>query len=103
VAAHKAVPEPFQDPKSDAVDSVNPYVLCCWLCCTSLIAVYSLIVNGGGDSPNGSGGMVPSTAPPFAMTHWVAQTCQNYVSMTPYRYLHTWVSGERQDAEVMDC
>ena len=29
---------------------------------------------------SGSGGMIPSTGPPFAMTRWVAQTRQNYVS-----------------------
>lgn len=90
-AAQKAVPESFQDPESDAVDSVNPYVLYC-LCRTSLIPVYSLIGNGG-DSPNGSGGMIPSTAPPFAMTRWVAQTRQNYVSMTPYNDTDTSIHG----------
>jgi hypothetical protein len=90
--AQKAAPESFQDPKSDAVDSVNPYVLYCCLCRTSLIAAYSLIGNGG-DSPNGSGGMIPSTAPPFAMTRWVAQTRQNYVSMTPYNDTDTSIHG----------
>lgn len=37
--------------------------------------------------------MIPSTAPPFAMTRWVAQTRQNYVSMTPYNYTDTTIHG----------
>ena len=37
--------------------------------------------------------MIPSTAPPFAMTRWVAQTRQNYVSVTPYNYTDTTVHG----------
>jgi hypothetical protein len=90
--AQKAVPESFQDPESDAVDSVNPYVLYC-LCRTSLIPVYGSLIGNGGDSPNGSGGMIPSTAPPFAMTRWVAQTRQNYVSMTPYNDTDTSIHG----------
>ena len=28
--------------------------------------------------------MIPSTGPPYAMTRWVAQTQENYVSATPY-------------------
>ncbi|KAF8574017.1 glycoside hydrolase family 92 protein [Ramaria rubella] len=62
-------------PKSDAVDHVNP------------------MIGNGGDSPNGSGGMIPSTAPPFAMTRWVAQTRQNYVSVTPYNQTDTAIHG----------
>lgn len=50
-------------------------------------------IGNGGDSPNGSGGMIPSTAPPFAMTRWVAQTRQNYVSMTPYNYTDDTIHG----------
>ncbi|KAF5364296.1 hypothetical protein D9756_001134 [Leucocoprinus leucothites] len=53
-------------PKSEAVDHVN------------------LLIGNGGDTPNSSGGMIPSTGPPFAMTRWVAQTQENYVSATPY-------------------
>ena len=37
--------------------------------------------------------MIPSTAPPFAMTRWVAQTRQNYVSVTPYNYTGTSIHG----------
>lgn len=37
--------------------------------------------------------MIPSTAPPFAMTRWVAQTRQNYVSMTPYNYTDDTIHG----------
>lgn len=37
--------------------------------------------------------MIPSTAPPFAMTRWVAQTRQNYVSVTPYNYSATSIHG----------
>lgn len=55
-------------------------------------AHHSLIGNGG-DSPNGSGGMIPSTAPPFGMTRWVAQTRQNYVSVTPYNYTDSSIHG----------
>src|SRR5882762_9863803 len=58
----------------------------------NLMRVNSIIGNGG-DSPNGSGGMIPSTAPPFAMTRWVAQTRQNYVSMTPYNETDTSIHG----------
>jgi putative alpha-1,2-mannosidase len=37
--------------------------------------------------------MIPSTAPPFAMSRWVAQTRQNYVSVTPYNYSDTSIHG----------
>jgi hypothetical protein len=92
VAAQKYAPKAFRDPTSDAVDSVNPYVLYLSFCHRNLITLNSLIGNGG-DSPNGSGGMIPSTAPPFAMTRWVAQTRQNYVSMTPYNITDTSIHG----------
>ncbi|KAI9433354.1 glycosyl hydrolase family 92-domain-containing protein [Lactarius indigo] len=68
-------PSGFNDPKSKSVDLVNP------------------LIGNGGDSPNGSGGMIPSTAPPFAMTRWVAQTRENYVSVTPYNYTDTKIHG----------
>ncbi|KAH7888253.1 glycoside hydrolase family 92 protein [Phlebopus sp. FC_14] len=74
----KGTPPPadaFRDAPSDAVDHVNP------------------LIGNGGDSPNGSGGMIPSTAPPFAMTRWVAQTRENYVSVTPYNYTATSIHG----------
>ncbi|KAG1733237.1 glycoside hydrolase family 92 protein [Suillus paluster] len=72
---HKEVPDAFRRPASEAVDNVNP------------------LIGNGGDSPNGSGGMIPSTAPPFAMTRWVAQTRENYVSVTPYNYTATSIHG----------
>ena len=37
--------------------------------------------------------MIPSTAPPFAMTRWTAQTRQNFVSVTPYNYTDTSIHG----------
>ncbi|KAI9566681.1 glycoside hydrolase family 92 protein [Boletus coccyginus] len=68
-------PVPFSEPPSDGVDHVNP------------------LIGNGGDTPNGSGGMIPSTAPPFAMTRWVAQTRMNYVSVTPYNYTDNFIHG----------
>ncbi|RDB30237.1 hypothetical protein Hypma_007086 [Hypsizygus marmoreus] len=53
----------------------------------------NLLIGNGGDTPNGSGGMIPSTAPPFAMTCWVAQTHQNYVSVTPYNWTASKIHG----------
>ncbi|KAI0637472.1 glycoside hydrolase family 92 protein [Trametes polyzona] len=68
-------PAAFSEPKSPAVDFVDPFI------------------GNGGNSPDGSGGMIPSTAPPFAMTRWVAQTRQNYVSVTPYNYTDSHIHG----------
>ncbi|KAF8887766.1 glycosyl hydrolase family 92-domain-containing protein [Infundibulicybe gibba] len=76
LTAAKAVPPAFRQPPSDAVDHVNP-----------------LIGNGGYSKGGGSGGMIPSTAPPFAMTRWIAQTLENYVSVTPYNYTETAIHG----------
>ncbi|EMD41146.1 glycoside hydrolase family 92 protein, partial [Gelatoporia subvermispora B] len=73
--ASSTVPPAFAEPPSPAVDRVDPFI------------------GNGGDSPNGSGGMIPSTAPPFGMTRWVAQTRQNYVSVTPYNYTDTKIHG----------
>ncbi|KAI0029439.1 glycoside hydrolase family 92 protein [Vararia minispora EC-137] len=69
------VPLAFRQPESKAVDYVDT------------------LIGNGGDSPNGSGGMIPSTAPPFAMTRWVAQTDVNYVSVTPYNSTRRTISG----------
>ncbi|KAJ6506363.1 glycoside hydrolase family 92 protein [Mycena vitilis] len=74
VAALKG-PASFSVPASDAVDRVNA------------------LIGNGGDTPNGSGGMIPSTAPPFAMTRWVAQTHENYVSVTPYNHTASTIHG----------
>lgn len=51
------------------------------------------MIGNGGDTPNGSGGMIPSVAPPFAMTRWVAQTRENYVSVTPYNHTDRIIRG----------
>lgn len=59
----------------------------------SFVLITLRLIGNGGDTPNGSGGMIPSTAPPFAMTRWVAQTRQNYVSMTPYNYTDSSIHG----------
>ncbi|KAG2093308.1 glycoside hydrolase family 92 protein [Suillus discolor] len=75
LTTQKDVPDAFRLPPSEAVDNVNP------------------LIGNGGDSPNGSGGMIPSTSPPFAMTRWVAQTSENYVSVTPYNYTATSIHG----------
>ncbi|PLB41602.1 GH92 family glycosyl hydrolase [Aspergillus candidus] len=37
-----------------------------------------------GVTPNGNGGMIPSVAPPFAMTRWTPQTRENFISQVPY-------------------
>ncbi|MDI2130100.1 GH92 family glycosyl hydrolase [Yinghuangia seranimata] len=39
------------------------------------------------------GGMIPSTAPPFAMTRWSPMTRTNTVSLLPYHYDDTKLSG----------
>ncbi|MFF2506562.1 GH92 family glycosyl hydrolase [Streptomyces sp. NPDC058067] len=57
------------------VDLVNPFI------------------GTSGGSNTEYGGMIPSTAPPFAMTRWSPMTRQNYVSKTPYHYDDTKISG----------
>lgn len=44
------------------------------------------LIGNTGPEPNYAGGMIPSVAPPFGMTRWVAQTHQNWVSKTPYNW-----------------
>lgn len=51
------------------------------------------MLGNGGDTPNGSGGMIPAVAPPFGMTRWVAQTRRNYVSVTPYNHTDRAIAG----------
>ncbi|KAJ7740527.1 glycoside hydrolase family 92 protein [Mycena metata] len=75
IASASKSPPTFSIPPSDAVDHVRP------------------LIGNGGDTPNGSGGMIPSTAPPFAMTRWVAQTHENYVSVTPYNLTASTIHG----------
>ncbi|KIY66961.1 glycoside hydrolase family 92 protein [Cylindrobasidium torrendii FP15055 ss-10] len=60
------------------------------------------LIGNTGPEPNYAGGMIPSVAPPFGMTRWVAQTHQNWVSKTPYNwtdsdYIHGFV-GTHQPA-----
>ncbi|GAA3195990.1 MULTISPECIES: GH92 family glycosyl hydrolase [Streptomyces] len=57
------------------VDLVNPFI------------------GTSGESDSEYGGMIPSTAPPFAMTRWSPMTRQNYVSRTPYHYDDKKISG----------
>ena len=68
-------PAQFSIPQSKGLDFVN------------------LLIGNGGDAPDGSGGMIPSTAPPFGMTRWVAQTQVNYVSAIPFNWTHDKVMG----------
>ncbi|KDR71062.1 hypothetical protein GALMADRAFT_281953 [Galerina marginata CBS 339.88] len=68
-------PPAFAIPPSPGLDLVN------------------LLIGNGGDTPNGSGGNIPSTAPPFGMTRWVAQTQTHYVSATPYNWTLDKVMG----------
>ena len=58
----------------------------------TIFIAHSMIGNGG-ITPDGSGGMIPSVAPPFGMTRWVAQTRQNYVSVTPYNHTDREIHG----------
>ena len=51
------------------------------------------MIGVAGPDPNHSGGMIPSVGPPFAMTRWVPQTRENYVSMTPYNVTDTHITG----------
>ncbi|PFH47119.1 glycoside hydrolase family 92 protein [Amanita thiersii Skay4041] len=69
------VPPQFKVPQSPAVDYVNP------------------LIGNGGIAPSVTGGMIPSTAPPFGMTRWIAQTRRNYVSRTPYNWTADRISG----------
>ncbi|MDA3627162.1 GH92 family glycosyl hydrolase [Saccharopolyspora sp. WRP15-2] len=63
------------DTEQSNVDLVNPFI------------------GTSGRSDTEYGGMIPSTAPPFAMTRWSPMTRQNYVSRTPYHYDDTKISG----------
>lgn len=69
---------------------------------SSKLSLINPLIGNTGDTPNGSGGMIPSVAPPFGMTRWVAQTHENYVSRTPYNFsdsesIHGFI-GTRQPA-----
>src|ERR1035438_3850167 len=60
--------------KADPVDWVNSYI-------------------GTGSGAIGYGGTMPFVTPPFGMTDWTAQTRQNKVSVTSYKYEDTSISG----------
>ncbi|KAK0490260.1 glycoside hydrolase family 92 protein [Armillaria novae-zelandiae] len=53
---------------------------------SSNVDLVNPLIGNTGPEPNFAGGMIPSVAPPFGMTRWVAQTHQNYVSRLPYNY-----------------
>ncbi|KAF2723371.1 glycoside hydrolase family 92 protein [Polychaeton citri CBS 116435] len=46
-----------------------------------------------GLTPNGNGGMIPSTSPPFGMTRWTPQTRENYISQCPYNDMDKYIHG----------
>ena len=48
---------------------------------------------GSGSGPIGYGGTMPFVTPPFGMTDWTAQTRQNKVSVTSYKFEDTSISG----------
>jgi predicted alpha-1,2-mannosidase len=51
------------------------------------------VLIGSGSGPIGYGGTMPFVTPPFGMTDWTAQTRQNKVSTTSYKYEDTSISG----------
>lgn len=74
-ATSTKAPPHFAIPESAGLDNVN------------------VLIGNGGDTPNGSGGMIPSTSPPFGMTRWVAQTQVHFVSATPFNWTLDKVMG----------
>jgi predicted alpha-1,2-mannosidase len=60
--------------QEDVVSWVNPYI-------------------GSGSGPIGYGGTMPFVTPPFGMINWTAQTRQNRLSVTSYKYEDTTISG----------
>ncbi|KAI0735964.1 glycosyl hydrolase family 92-domain-containing protein [Earliella scabrosa] len=68
-------PPAFSKPVSRAVDYVDP------------------LIGNGGIAPHSTGGMIPTVAPPFGMTRWVAQTRKDWVSTNPYNYTDTSIHG----------
>lgn len=55
--------------------------------------VNPLLGTAGAIDIGGYGGMIPSTAVPFAMTRWTAMTQENFVSGCPYIYWQTTFYG----------
>ncbi|RXW16690.1 hypothetical protein EST38_g9162 [Candolleomyces aberdarensis] len=72
----------FSQPKSPGLDSVNLYI------------------GTTGTEPNKAGGMIPSVAPPFGMTRWVAQTQVSYVSATPYNASWALEGGKEHNEKI---
>ncbi|KAH6899571.1 alpha-1,2-mannosidase [Coprinopsis sp. MPI-PUGE-AT-0042] len=60
----------------------------------------NLLIGTTGKTPNGSGGMIPSVAPPFGMTRWVAQTQVSYVSATPYNASWALEGGDQDNTKI---
>lgn len=58
-----------------------------------VLAHVNPLVGTRGFTPNDNGGMIPSVAPPFAMTRWTPQTRENYISQVPYADLDRRLHG----------
>ncbi|KAJ4468829.1 glycoside hydrolase family 92 protein [Lentinula aciculospora] len=58
-------------------------------------SLYSVnpLIGSAGPEPNLSGGMIPSVAPPFGSTRWVAQNQNSYVSATPFNYTESYMNN----------
>lgn len=50
-------------------------------------------IGTSGVTPNGNGGMIPSTSMPFGMTRWTPQTRENFISQCPYNDLDSYIHG----------
>lgn len=50
-------------------------------------------IGTSGITPNGNGGMIPSTSMPFGMTRWTPQTRENFISQCPYNDLDSYIHG----------
>lgn len=51
------------------------------------------LIGTSGPTPNTNGGMIPSVAPPFAMTRWTPQTRENFISQCPYHSQDVRIHG----------
>ncbi|KAJ3774306.1 glycosyl hydrolase family 92-domain-containing protein [Lentinula raphanica] len=60
---------------------------------TSLLSRINPLIGSAGPEPNLSGGMIPSVAPPFGSTRWVAQNQNSYVSATPFNYTESYANN----------
>ena len=57
------------------------------------VALVNPLVGTAGPNATEYGGMVPSAAPPFAMTKWTPATRENYVSRVPYHSSDSKIGG----------